>query len=65
VSGPFEVVGIIDFKEMDLSRSGNEYALVVQEFLTKWPEVYSVKDRLAQTVVGCLIDFMCSKSYNP
>ena len=50
---------------MDLSRSGNEYALVVQEFLTKWPEVYSVKDRLAQTVVGCLIDFMCSKSYNP
>ena len=56
---PFEVV---DFKEMDLSRSGNEYA---QEFLIKWPEVYAVKDRLARTVVGCLIDFMCSKSYNP
>jgi len=27
VSGPFEIVGM-DFKEMDLSRSGNKYALV-------------------------------------
>jgi len=46
VSGPFEVVGM-DFKEMDLSRSGNKYALVLQEYLTKWPEVYAVKDRSA------------------
>ena len=58
VSGPFEIVGM-DFKEMDLSRSGNKYALVFQEYLTKWPEVYAVKDRSAQTVAKCLIDFMC------
>ena len=46
VSGPFEVVGM-DFKEMDLSRSGNKYALVFQEYLTEWPEVYAVKDKSA------------------
>lgn len=38
VNGPFEYIGM-DFKEMDLSRSGNRYALVFQEYLTKWPEV--------------------------
>ena len=58
VSGPFEVVGM-DFKEMDLSRSVNKYALVFQEYLTKWPEVYAVKDRSAQTVDKCLTDFVC------
>ena len=58
VSGPFEVVGM-DFKEMDQSRSGNKYALVFQEYLMKWPEVYAVKDRSAQTIAKCLTDFAC------
>ena len=58
VSGPFEVVGM-DFKEMDLSRSGNKYALVFQEYLMKWPKVYAVKYRSAQTVAKCLTDFVC------
>jgi len=58
MSGSFEIVGM-DFKEMDLSRSGNKYALVFQEYLTKWPEVYAVKDRIAQTVDKCLTDFVC------
>lgn len=58
VSGPFDCIAM-DFKEMDLSRSGNRYALVFQEYLTKWPEVYAVKDRTAPTVAGCLTDFIC------
>ena len=44
VSGPFEDVGM-DFKEMDLSQSGNKYVFVLQEYLTEWPEVYAVKLR--------------------
>ena len=36
---PFECVGM-DFKEMDTSTDGNRYALVFQDYLTKWPEVF-------------------------
>lgn len=58
VSGPFECIAM-DFKEMDLSRSGKKYALVFQEYLTKWPEVYAVKDRTSPTVARCLVDLIC------
>ena len=37
VGGPFECIGI-DFKQMDVSHSGNRYALVLQDYLTKWPK---------------------------
>ena len=58
VSGPFDCIAM-DFKEMDLSRSGNRYALVFQQYLTKWPEVYAVKDRTTPTVARCLVDLIC------
>ena len=48
----------MDYKEMDLSRQGNCYALVFQHYLTKWLEVYAVEDRKATTVADCLADFM-------
>jgi len=57
VGGPFEVIGM-DFKQMDISRQGNRYALVLQDYLTKWPEVYAVADRSAKTVATCLADFI-------
>ena len=43
---------------MDLSKSGNCYALVFQDYLTKWPELYAVADRKATTVVRCLADII-------
>ena len=55
VGGPFECIGM-DFKQMDVSHSGNRYALVFQDYLTKWPEVYAVPDRTAPTVAKCLAD---------
>ena len=57
VGGPFECVRV-DFKQMDVSHSGNRYALVPQDYLTKWPEVYPVSDRAAPTVAKCLADFI-------
>ena len=39
IGEPFECVGI-DFKELDISEEGNRYALVFQDYLTKWPEVF-------------------------
>ena len=57
VGGPFECVGM-DFKEMDKSRARNRYALVLQDYLTNWPEIYAVPDRKAETVEKCLMDFI-------
>ena len=57
VGEPFECVGM-DFKEMDTSTDGNRYALVFQDYLTKWPEVFPVKDRSATTVAKCLAELV-------
>jgi len=35
----------MDFVELDFSSSGNRYALVFQDNLSKWPEVYAVTNR--------------------
>ena len=57
VRGPFYCIRM-DYKEMELSKQGNRYALVFQDYLTKWPEVYAVEDRKATTVAHCLADFI-------
>ena len=38
VGGVFECAGM-DFVELDLSSSGNRYALVFQDYLSKWPDI--------------------------
>jgi len=55
VNGPFHCIGM-DYKEMDLSKRGNHYTLVFQDYLTKWPEVYAVPDHKATTVAQWLAD---------
>ena len=39
VGEPFECIGM-DIKEFNISSMGNKYALVFQDYLTKWPKVY-------------------------
>jgi len=55
VGGPFKRIGM-DFNELDQSRKGNWYVLVIQDYLTKWPEVCALPDRKAETVARCLLD---------
>ena len=57
VSGPFDCIGM-DFVELDISKQGNRYALVFQDYLSKWPEVYALADRKATTVAKCLMDLV-------
>ena len=57
VGEPFACIGM-DFKEMDESYDKNRFALVFQDYLSKWPEVYAVADRTAQTVAKCLADMI-------
>lgn len=44
--------------ELDCSGDGNRYALVFQDYLSKWPEVYALPDRKAETVAKCLLDLV-------
>jgi len=57
VGGPFDMIGM-DFVELDVSKSGNRYALVFQDYLSKWPEVYALTNRRAETVAKCLQDLV-------
>jgi len=57
VGEPFECIGM-DIKEFDVSTKGNRYALVFQDCLTKWPEVYLIPDHQARTVADCLADLI-------
>ena len=51
VGEPFECVGM-DFKELNISHSDNRYALVFQDYLIEFPEVFPAVDRAARTVVA-------------
>ena len=55
VGESFACIGM-DFKEMDESYDENRFALVFQDYLSKWPQVYAVADRTAPTVAKCLAD---------
>ena len=57
VGGPFDCIGM-DFVELDVTEDGNRYALVFQYYLTKWPEVYTLSNRKAETVAQCLLDLV-------
>ena len=57
LGGPFDCVGM-DFVELDVMQDGNRYALVFQDYLTKWPEMYALSNRKAETVARCLLDLV-------
>ena len=37
---------------------GNIKVLVITDWLTKWAEVYAIRDETADTIAGCFIDFV-------
>ena len=60
VVGPFDRVGI-DVIQFPLSRNGNRYAVVVVDYLTKWPEVFAVPDQLAFTIAKFIVEEVISR----
>lgn len=55
VGGPFEMVGV-DVLQLPLSRNGNQYAVVFQDYLTKWPEAFATPDQKAETIARLLVE---------
>ena len=55
VSGPFDRVGV-DVIHFPKSTSGNSYAVVFVDYLTKWPEVFATPDQTTLTIAKLLVE---------
>jgi len=55
VSGPFDRMGT-DVIKFPTSSSGNKYAVVMMDYLTKWTEVFPVKDQTSLTIAWILVE---------
>ena len=60
VNGPFDRVGV-DVIQFPQSHSGNQYAVVFMDYLTKWPEVYPTPDQSAATIANLLVREIVSR----
>lgn len=59
VAGPFDKVGV-DVLQLPKSFEGNQYAIVFVDYLTKWPEVFAVKDQSALTIAKLPVEHIIS-----
>ena len=55
VEGPFPRVGV-DVIQFVKSHSGNQYAIVFTDYLTKWPEVFATRDQTAFTIAKLFVE---------
>ena len=59
VSGPFHRVGV-DVIQFTKFHSGNRYAVVFVDYLTKWPEVFATPDQTALTIAKLFVEQIIS-----
>ena len=60
VSGPFDRVGM-DVIQFLKSHSGNQYAVVFVDYLTKWLEVFATSDQTALTIAHLFVQQIVSR----
>ena len=60
VSGPFDTV-VIHVIKFPHSIEGNQYAVVFMDYLTKWPEVFTVPNQTAATIARLLVEEIVSR----
>ena len=53
VNRPFQVLGV-DIMDLPITESGNKHVVVFQDYFSKWPLVYAVRDQKAITLVELL-----------
>ena len=51
----FQIVGV-DIMELPKTSKGNQYVVVFQDFLSKWPFVFATKDQKATTLAKLLVE---------
>ena len=60
VIGPFDRIDI-DVIKFPKSNKGNKYAVVVMDYLTKWPEVFPTRDQTSITITRLLVEHIVSR----
>ena len=55
VQRPFQIMGV-DVMELPKTKKGNQYVVVFQDFLTKWPMVFPIPDQKAIRIVRLLVE---------
>ena len=55
VERAFQILGV-DIMELPKTSKGNQYVVVFQDFLTKWPMVFPVPDQKALRIVQLLVE---------
>ena len=55
VGGPIDHVGV-DVVQLPVTKKGHKYAVVFMGALTKWPEVFPIKDQTASTIAKLLME---------
>jgi hypothetical protein len=55
VGGPFDRIGV-DILQLPVTKRGHKYAVVFMDYLTKWPEVFPVRDQTAPTIAQLLVE---------
>ena len=59
-SAPLERIAIDIMGPLPLTRNGNEYIMVLQDYFTKWSEAYALPNHRAITVADKLVtEFIC------
>ena len=58
-SRPWERLAMDVLGPMEETSRGNKFCLVVQDYFSKWIEVYPLPDQKAETVARCLLDLIC------
>lgn len=54
---PWSTVAV-DILEVPVSKHGNKYLVVYQDYFSKWPEVYCTKNQTAETIQETLYDYI-------
>ena len=55
VQRPFQIMGI-DIMELLKTAAGNRYVIVLQDFLTKWPMIFTAPDQKAHRIARVLAE---------
>lgn len=65
VGAPFERIAMDILGKLPTTKSGNNYALVISDYFTKWPEVIAIPNQEAKTIAKVVVKEWISRYGSP
>lgn len=53
---PFKKISMDILGPLPLTQINNKFILVINDYLTRWPETFALQDQKAETIARCFID---------